>query len=883
MAIDTAKSLLQLIEKSKLFEPEEFSNVREIGEGASDARSFAKKLIAEKLLTRWQAGQLLAGRTAFYLGKYKLIDLIGRGGMGSVFLARHIMMNRPVALKIISKHLGQNQANLDRFFSEARAVAALNHPNIVHAYSIDNEGDRYYMAMEFVEGEDLQRMVEKKGPLDAADAADYIRQAADGLAHAHGKKIVHCDVKPANLLVNPQGVVKILDMGMARLVKNDGTNTPSDENVLGTVDYMSPELAMHSPDVDLRSDIYSLGCTLYFLLSGHPPFPEGTLAERIVRHQTDDPKPIEKIRPEVPRELIEICRKMMAKKAAERFQSCEEIAALLADWQPPVRSEAVAAGGDEEEGGEADRLSESRKKARSASASTKEPKKASQPRPPWAASFLGKFTQLDKRRKIIVAAAGGVLLLLIAGLGMWLMGSGDEPPEPQVAEAPTEKSPDVSATEARAVAAPKAVDVTVSSDEDLIGSIGADLMASASKPETAAPEPKPPVAAEKPAAKPSETAPKEKPAEKKPETPKAAEKPAEKPPAEEKPKESKPPEVKPAEKAPPAPPKKADPLANLATVVDLPLIGEQDNAKEPFELGKIQTAADVPWQVALVGGESAIKKSRQYLLEAKEADPAKASWSVKLQTSITGSAPQVEDVAKLWRDGQSLMFQWADGIAAGEANYLRNCLLQIGAEGGSRMVTLLSPLAVEPVPLDLERGSAKAGYPIKWLPEGEALKVEITGVEGPKDYRLDPAGPFAPKTPVHLVVDMEGRDDVGVKFRILFATPRSGVNADVKLVEPPTSFFSRLTATVQQVGVDVARKQIMDEQGSIQKQMGANQAGPLAAKLRQLDAQLWYVNFLNDMQAGGKLYFRVFLEVQNQQVVLAATAAPPAPKPAPTQ
>ena len=248
---------------------------------------------------------MLAGRTILFVGKYKLIRLLGRGGMANVFLAEHVTMNRRVALKFISRQLGKDQASLERFLAEARAVAALDHPNIVQAYNVDNEGDRYYIVMEYIDGQDLQHLVETDGPLEYALAADYTRQAAEGLAHAHARKMVHCDIKPSNLLVSRQGVVKILDMGLSRLIEREGGGEHADEGVLGSVDYLSPEQALGTPDVDHRTDIYALGCTLYFLLTGHAPFHEGTLPQRILKHQTQTPPDIRKERPDAPDALVE--------------------------------------------------------------------------------------------------------------------------------------------------------------------------------------------------------------------------------------------------------------------------------------------------------------------------------------------------------------------------------------------------------------------------------------------------------------------------------------------------------------------------------------------------------------------------------------------------
>ncbi|MHC4406661.1 MAG: serine/threonine-protein kinase, partial [Planctomycetota bacterium] len=329
----TTDSFLRLLEKSRLLDDKRLAEAREASQKADESRDLAMALVARQLLTRWQAGQLLAGRSSFFLGKYKLIDLLGSGGMGRVFVAEHITMNRPVALKIISKRLGQDPDSLEQFFSEARAVAALDHPNIVHAYDVDQEKDRYFLVMEFVEGQDLQQIVEAEGPLEIKRAADYVRQAANGLAHAHDRNMIHCDVKPANLLVNKQNVVKILDMGMSRLVGPDRHSAgEKDERLLGTVDYLAPEQAVESPSLDRRVDLYSLGCTFYFLLTGSPPFPDGTLHERILKHQSAEPRPITGLREDVPAQLVQICSRMMAKNPDDRFASAAEVSQALSDW-----------------------------------------------------------------------------------------------------------------------------------------------------------------------------------------------------------------------------------------------------------------------------------------------------------------------------------------------------------------------------------------------------------------------------------------------------------------------------------------------------------------------------------------------------------------------
>lgn len=300
-----------------------------------DTDFVANHLVETGMITRWQADKLLEGRhKGFLLGKYKLLDHLGTGGMSSVYLAEHLLMQRRVAIKVLPKDRVEDSSYLARFHREAQAAAALDHRNIVRAYDVDNEGNLHYLVMEYVEGRDLQRIVHDDGPLDYAVAADYTRQAAEGLAHAHSAGLIHRDVKPANLLVDQNDVVKLLDLGLARF--NDGNlaslTVTHQENVLGTADYLAPEQARDSHGVDARADIYSLGCSLYYMLTGHAPFPDGTLPQRLMRHQKEMPPAITLDRPDAPADLVEICTRMMAKKPADRYQSAGEVAEALTQW-----------------------------------------------------------------------------------------------------------------------------------------------------------------------------------------------------------------------------------------------------------------------------------------------------------------------------------------------------------------------------------------------------------------------------------------------------------------------------------------------------------------------------------------------------------------------
>ena len=341
MAKRKVDDFLDLVRRSGLVERDQLKRValrlkKEAGTGPiTDSDFVGRRLVEAGLLSRWQCEKLLEGRhKGFFLGKYKLLDHLGTGGMSSVYLAEHLLMQRRVAIKVLPKARVQDSSYLARFHREAQAAAALDHRNIVRAYDVDNDGDIHYLVMEYVEGRDLLVMVKEDGPLDYPVAVDYIRQAAQGLAHAHQAGLIHRDVKPANLLVEREGVVKILDLGLARFTGEDiaSLTVANDENVLGTADYLAPEQALDSHGVDGRADIYSLGCSLYYILTGHPPFPEGTLPQRLMMHQREPPPSIREDRADAPEDLVGICLSMMAKKPRDRPQSASEVSELMAAW-----------------------------------------------------------------------------------------------------------------------------------------------------------------------------------------------------------------------------------------------------------------------------------------------------------------------------------------------------------------------------------------------------------------------------------------------------------------------------------------------------------------------------------------------------------------------
>jgi serine/threonine protein kinase len=309
------------------------------GEGAKpeSSRALADELIRREILTDWQADMLLQGKhRGFRLGPHRILRPLGQGGMSKVFLAEHEMMRRRCAIKVLPTKYQEDPDLLARFHLEARAIAALDHPHIVRAYDF-NKDVRYgkeihYLVMEYVEGQDLRRMVDEQGPLDCRKAADFIRQAAEGLAHAHAAGFVHRDIKPANLLVDPNGVLKILDLGLALEGQETWDTSEGQQSAVGTADYVAPEQVMDSRNVDGRADIYSLGYTFYFLLTGRRPFPKSTLVELLMAHRVENPEPISNLRPDVPLELIEIVDRMTAKTPDLRFQTAKDVAERLQAW-----------------------------------------------------------------------------------------------------------------------------------------------------------------------------------------------------------------------------------------------------------------------------------------------------------------------------------------------------------------------------------------------------------------------------------------------------------------------------------------------------------------------------------------------------------------------
>jgi tRNA A-37 threonylcarbamoyl transferase component Bud32/outer membrane protein assembly factor BamB len=334
----TTTELLVLLRKSGLVDEATFAEMfPDESDLPDDPRTCAAGLVARGLLTRYQAKMLIAGKSrGFLVGQYVIQSPIGQGGMGIVYLARHVSLDRQVALKVLSNDRAQDKLHFDRFQREARAAAALDHPNIVRLHDISQGAGVHFLVMEYVDGTNIHDMITKTGALHYAQAVQYIAQAAAGLHHAHEKGFVHRDVKPANMMVTKTGVVKLLDLGLARSLTNEEDNLTGlhgNDDITGTPDFISPEQLLGEPS-DARTDIYSLGATLFALVVGQPPF-SGTTTQKLAQHQSKDPEELRKrLRGKAPVELADVIVKMMAKRKADRFQSADAVIDALTPGLP---------------------------------------------------------------------------------------------------------------------------------------------------------------------------------------------------------------------------------------------------------------------------------------------------------------------------------------------------------------------------------------------------------------------------------------------------------------------------------------------------------------------------------------------------------------------
>lgn len=337
-----SSTIIESLREHRILDPAHSQDLDTLVTECGEPEELVTRLLDRGSLTRYQAERLLSGQSKeLVLGQYVLLEKLGEGGMGQVFKARHQRMKRIVALKVIRKDVATGPQAVLRFNQEIEAAAQLHHPNVVIAYDANEVNETLFFVMEYVEGIDLSRLVHRAGPLPIGQACEYIRQAAAGLQHAHERGLIHRDIKPSNLLLTfADSIVKVLDMGLARFqqVLDAPTNLTRTGTVIGTPDFISPEQARDAHSVDIRADLYSLGCSLYFLLTDRVPFPEGSFTEKLLKHNMDEPEPVEQLRPEVPAGLAAIICKLMAKKPQDRYATPAEVVEALRPYAEPQGS-----------------------------------------------------------------------------------------------------------------------------------------------------------------------------------------------------------------------------------------------------------------------------------------------------------------------------------------------------------------------------------------------------------------------------------------------------------------------------------------------------------------------------------------------------------------
>ena len=306
------------------------SGIRSLNDLSDDVLS--EQLIKLGYLNPWQAEQLRHGRTKFTLGPYRILDAIGHGGMGYVFKGEHFLLGRIEAIKVLPK-TQMDPRSIDAFRREIRAQAQLDHPNLVRLSFADKEGETYFLVTEFIPGSDLRRLVRHHGPLTEQQATLVISQGAEALAYAHERGLVHRDVKPGNLLVTPEGLTKLTDLGLASFSSDAApAATGGPRHIVGTPDFIAPEAIANPGEVRRSCDIYSLGCTLYYAVTGKVPYPGGSTRDKLRRHLDEAPLTPLRFTPNLDPALAELIAQMMHKRPEERIGSAAEVVERLRRW-----------------------------------------------------------------------------------------------------------------------------------------------------------------------------------------------------------------------------------------------------------------------------------------------------------------------------------------------------------------------------------------------------------------------------------------------------------------------------------------------------------------------------------------------------------------------
>lgn len=903
MAVQTpvasVEIFLEALEKSGLLSAEALAAAR--ANPATDPKVLARDLLKNGTLTKWQANQLLHGFHLLTIGKFKLLDQLGAGEIGRVYLAEHAQFGRRHTLKVLAKRHMTNPEVVKKFLAEAAHACGLDHRNVSHIYDVSQEGDRCYVVMEYVEGEDLERLVRRSGKLDAALAVEFIRQAAEGLGHAHQNGVIHGDLKPSNLLLDASSTVKILDIGQSRLMATQPAAGIVDESQemrsLAASSYHAPELRTAADRAaEVSSDVYSLGAVLCYLLTGKAVADAGEAAKDLAANG-------------VAADLVALTSRLMADEPAKRPASMVEVLGEVASLsktsltapkakpeakakKPPVAKLLTESGAFPV----ARSLDEPRAEAEPAltgfaiqtkgKAGKKPPVKAVAMTPsPMAAETPSAAKTASKLPLIIAAAIGGGVLVMggLAVVAYLAFGRGEK----QIAKAPQPAAPAVAAAtgEVNPVGPAGEANPTVVEANPTVAEANPTVEANPpvavpANPPTSAPDAGSAAKTEPPLPMPESA------------TPPTVEPAPPMPPATTEPKPMPPPKAKtpPAKTTPKAAPPKAkaepNPLAGFAKTVALPPLpeaGAQPGTETlaPLTLGPCKVPADAGIAAHLKGAETAIRGGKQkFELQAKNAALPR-EWDVHL---LGGEAPAV--VATLAAKDGNLVFQWTEeGVKqAAVARQLGNCALDLAAGAGKHLVALRQPVNGPSLAVDFDK-SGTLKWTVESLPDPKAIQIEVTKCDGLAKHNLEPGK--ATTIGEDLLLWTGPADDT--KFLCLKLKPSSfarglqvATQPQVKLQGKAEAYskkkmtglrqtaegsLSGLTAQLNLVSkqkskrkgdaIDIAKSKLQEDLTNAHKAVGA------------IDQLLAYVTAI---QGTGKIQFRVYHQVEDAQVDLLITS-----------
>ena len=776
--VTSPAEFLQLLASSRLLAAEALSRAREAATEVADCRSLARQFVRQGMLTKWQAGQLLAGASRFHLGKYVLRNQIGRGDFGRVFLALHPQLERDVAIKTLSRRFTQRPDIVERFLADARKSAALDHPHVLHVYDIDSDEGQFYIVMEPIAGEDLRHRVESQGPLSIESVLRMLSEAATGLAHAHDRGVLHQTLQPASCMLDAQGALKIVGFGMGRLAQADRLLPASDiapTQMLWRAAFTAPEQQPDHVSSDVRGDLYSLGCVAFYALTGQAPQGVGGGGE-----PADIAKQLGDLRSDVPVALAELVSRLMAPRVDDRVASANELGKAvrelgesLANARPLVQPEGVTKGvsafdwapGASEAGNAARRENRLRRSSASLAAVPR-----SRARSPWLGFYIA----------IILTG-----LVTVAALVFWLTRPpanvtaglpGGLPPiresdrarsDEKQAEKPAPVSPDgASADQVEGGSQP----IAPAAAAEKSGAADAGNMATANGPETSASpdaavpkenadssvgakeppvdpaptDPAPPNPASPNPDAPAPSAPKTDTPTPTPDAPPPTTPPP--PPPTETPK----PDVPPPPETPKPTPMVADsppvnPFEGWSESVDLlPPDTDLNVLTGSWDVGKWRGSPAISMDIALLGGSQAGLTAGRFELTPSNSDGV-TGWELAAIDEQAGTSVR-RAVANLRPDADRLQLAWAEGASEyAEAGHLANCVLRFSSGTFRHDLRLRKPVEADPLQVSLKKQPDAERVKIVAPPPAAQLRFQVTTLDEPlpRTFAMTPAEPVA--------------------------------------------------------------------------------------------------------------------------------------------